>query len=405
MKYRTVLFRLIACLCAAAVLISSAQAAEMPPVAIAELKRQASALDRVYLEYTESQSGIDLPDYYGGSSACLAYFDNISFYGRSDLHYKEGNEHQINEYAFDGEHFYSGGWSYKTLVKYLPSDKTDPQRLDPIHIRYFPDAGFQVPQSIADLQDLMPIQSLVLHYLSKGNKASVKDEGGLLSVTFEIPDPQIVHARAVDLEKERRKLLKLKNGPDFAEERIAELRRMQTQPPNRKVVFSLDSARGYGVASREEYTADGQLILRAQNKDWQKHGKVGVWLPHTSVVDYYADRFALKNFSDTVRLTVTYQVKQIDFNWHKEISFNLAKTYVQPGTTVFDRSLAMARGHPDHAVVSHVAADGSLLRGAAVKASGQMNWKSRYVLIPMIVLLCVPLVIIAARRTAKKVNP
>ncbi|HEV2208861.1 MAG TPA: hypothetical protein VG167_08800 [Verrucomicrobiae bacterium] len=378
-------------------LASTVTAETLPLAALTGLKRQSDSLRRIYVVYSETQAGSDVPDYYGGSTLQTAYFDDERFYVLSRLHYKQEDEYQTNEYAYDGTYFYSGNKSYHMLVKYLPTDDSDPQRLDAIYIHYFAEAGFYVPQSIQEASKSGDIESLVLHCLETGHLISAEERDGQLRVAIEIPDPEVVNAQAIDLERERQRLSKLRNGPSYAEQRIAELRLMQTMPPRRKVVFWLDPARGYGVVAREEYTASEQLILRVTAADWLQFTDVGVWLPQTCTASYYADRFALRNFSDTTRLTVTYRVRHMDFSSHEGIVFDLGKTYVLPGTQVFDRSTLLARARPDHAVVYHVAADGRLLGGAAIKASSEMGRRSIYVFVALIVLLSLPPVLVFVR--------
>jgi hypothetical protein len=382
----TTLFRLAA-ICWATVLVLSA--GELPPEIVADLERQSKALARFHIEYNESQKGPDLPEYYGGSSAYVAYFDDNRFYLRSDLHYKQGNQHTVNEYAFDGKYFYSGANNNGMLVKYLAGDETDPQRFDSVYIHYFEDAGFYVPQLIKEVGTEPSISPLILRHLTKGRLVSLDKDGGEVRVTVNIPDPQVIQSRAINLEKERKKLLKLRNGPNYAEERIADLLRMQAEPPERTVVFHLDPAHDHRVMAREEFTAKGQLILRSVANNWRRFEKPGIWLPQTCVVSYHSSRFMLKDFSPEPRLTVTYKVLSVDFRPHDEVVFDLTKSYVRPGTFVFDRSVAAARGHPDHAVVYNVSADGSLLRGSAARVSAEMGKGSRRWLIFLLAILSI----------------
>ena len=220
-----------------------------------------------------------------------------------------------------------------------------------------------------------------------------------MRVTFQVKDRWLAIARETDPERLRKNLEGTPNSPHFIAEQVANLERLQTMAPMRVVAFLLDPRHGYGVAEREEWTAAGQRIVRIQSEDWKYYESVGIWLPSRCVASYYAHPLTLSEFSDQPILTITHQLRLVEFG-QKSIQFAL--DYKKAGSFIIDRTLPEALAAPDRRVIYTVAADGTLLRGIAVNVSRELNrrWFVFWFIVINVVVLGA--FIIAKVRTARK---
>ena len=157
------------------------------------------------------------------------------------------------------------------------------------------------------------LEPLVLHYLEQGDLTKVETLGENVRVTFQVKDRWLAIARETDPERLRKNLEGTPNSPHFIAEQVANLERLQTMAPMRVVAFLLDPRHGYGVAEREEWTAAGQRIVRIQSEDWKYYESVGIWLPSRCVASYYAHPLTLSEFSDQPILTITHQLRLVEF--------------------------------------------------------------------------------------------
>jgi hypothetical protein len=363
-----------------------------------QLEKQAAAMATIHLEYSETQTGEDVPSYYGGTTTYSTYFDANRFYLRTIyLYNNRSGKHTIHEDAFDGTFFYYGDPERDfgppgILTKYLPSDITDPERSQSIYFRYFEAAGFYPPQSIADLNASSYIQSLVLHYIKESDSTTIEKKGENLYVTVYVPDPLIVRAQATDLEKQRETLRPLRNGTNWINKEIETLKEMKTLIPRRTVKFVLDSKHGYGVVERDDFTASGQKIVHVQSDKWKYYETADVWLPNRCIESYYTGRFAYTEFSDQPRLTVMFELNHVDFGPQTNAQFAL--NYDKPRSLIVDRTTPEAQENPDHKVTYTVAANGTLLRGVALNVLPEMNRARHWFWICVfLVLLGLPLIV------------
>jgi hypothetical protein len=225
---------------------------------------------------------------------------------------------------------------------------------------YLDAAGFYTPCSIADLEGFGAIQPLVLHYLRESEATIVQPTNEMLLVTFRVPDRVLASARDVDLEQRRKVLQSGRNSPEAVDREIENLRKMQGATPKRIITFILDPKYGYAPVGREERTPAGQRIVRIRSGLWKQYAPAGIWLPGQCVASYYTNPFALTDFADEPRLTVTLDLNRIEFRPKKAGSFVL--DYRTPGTLIVDRSSPEARQAPSHQVLYTAPADGLSLR-------------------------------------------
>lgn len=221
-----------------------------------------------------------------------------------------------------------------------------------------------------------------------------------MRLTFRIPDRILARARAADLDRERRALAKLRNGPKYAAKQMRDLNSMRAMPPQRIVRLVLDPGRGYAVVSRQDSTPDGRLILRASLGRWRFYPRPGIWLPGRIVEDFYANRWKLQNFSKRPRLTATYRLLRAEFGRDAHINFNLLTEYKKPATAVVDYAAPGAATNREGYVQYVVAADGKLIRGSALQVLASIHdWGALARTIGLIlVVLALPPMVFALTR-------
>jgi hypothetical protein len=356
---------------------SQAPDVELPPAALAALEKQAAALAVVHLEYSEAKAGA-VSQVYGRPTSYTADFDQNRFYQRrEDANRNRGGlvdrlihgrfERAVHEDAFSdgvcysGEPRRGGGEFPAALAKYALDDRTDPDRSARFFdFPYLDAAGFYTPCSIADLEGFIALRPLVLHYLRESEATTIQSTNEMLLVTVQVPDRVLMSARDVDLENRRKMLQSGKNSPDAVNQEIENLRRMQGATPKRIITFILDPAHGYAPVEREERTPAGQRIVRIRSGSWKQYASSGIWLPGQCVAWYYTNPFALTDFSDEPRLTVSLDLNRIEFRPKKPCLSVL--DYKTPGTLIVDRSSPEARQAPNHQVLYTAPADGQSLR-------------------------------------------
>jgi hypothetical protein len=387
--------------------VGEAKDSILPAEVRAQYEKQANAMKVLHLDFNETLSGPDVPNYYGGPTTYSVYLDGCNFLLRTLYLYRNnGGKSKMHEDAFDGRVFYYGdpntnGHASPILKKCWPSDLSDPQRTIPIYFRYFKAAGFYAPERIADLAPYRGLEPLAIKYIEESSSAKVETAGQKLRLTVEIPDRLLIDARAVNLE-ERRQFLKKAylNGAQLAEKEIPALKTMQSMEPKRTVTLVLDAKYGYGVIEREEFTATGKRIVLVQSSEWKYYEPVGIWLPGRCVESYYTERFALTDFSDQPRSSVTFQLDEVQFSLPKDIKFAL--DYTTAGSMILDRTSLEARERPGHQVAYKVAADGTKLLQIAQSVTPLQNKKTRMWRFLILIFLAIPPATVCTRYLLRK---
>jgi hypothetical protein len=377
---------------------SAASSSKLPPSVNERLRKNAAAMSAIHLEFSWDQSG-SRPPYYAGPSTCFAYLDADRFYEReeSPRHFDLGKVKtdgtQLLELAFDGRTYFTGlrddlasdgaPW---TMTKYSIDDKTDPERNKPFTgIRYLTAAGFYQPLSIADLATAPSIGSLVLHDLSQSGSTQVEQADGNLRVTVHIPDPILLDARRVNLERYRKELENGYNTPQHISAEIDAVKAMQMMAPTRTVAFLLDPNRGYAVVEREERTAAGKRLLHLTTDGWKQYESADVWLPERCVESNFTDAWSPSKSVGTPALTYTIQLTLAEFGQQHDVA--VALDYKKPGTIVHDRTAVEARSRTNHELTYTVAADGAtLLRGTQLARNETQGGRSVWIWINVTIL-------------------
>jgi hypothetical protein len=378
----------------------------LPPNILATLEKQAAAMSKVTLTYSEIQSGQPLP------TTNYLYIDENRIYSQTIYSYlKDQNLRRpiLHEDAFDGTYFYSGtrnlveqGKTNLVLVKYLPSDDTDPEISNFIRpFEYLQFANFYVPDSIAHFQGFGAVGSLVLHDILESDSTQVKQEGEMLRVTTHIIDPLVLRARETDLEALRKQMEATHVPSDQILKRIDALQRMANMDKWHTVTFSLDPKYGYAVVKSEEFAPTGQKTASTYADQWQYFESAKIWLPMHVVASFYTSRYFYAAFSSDPSLVITCTLNEVNFALPKNAVFDVA--YNEPGAYFSDRSTPQARSNRQHQVNYTMAANGKSLRGIISNLSE--NRRPNVLLDCIILILAIlPLLLffISRRKTNEK---
>ena len=288
---------------------------QLPPEVQQQLTKQKAAMSIVYLEYAESYSGT-LSEYKNDVAKTYAvYFDGSRFY-----HHERTPGHD-NQRSFDGKLVYMG--TGRGAKKMSISDAPDLMRYSKWCDWPYPDAaGFYAPSYVTEMEKFSSLEPVVLHYLEHSDSAKSEAEGDNLRVTLEVEDVELINVRQINLDDYQKDLERRPNTREWVADEIKTVKRLQSMKPTRKVSFLLDAKHGYAVAEREEWTAAGERIVHIHSDGWKYYAVPGVWLPERCVAAYYTSPFRLDNFSDQPVLTVTHELKAVEFG-KKDISFNL----------------------------------------------------------------------------------
>lgn len=358
--------------------IPAVERPSLPAEVRRQLEAQVAGMRTIHLEYTEEKSGIGSQFQSGPTRYFTSFHEGRFYQRRHDTAPAEGlfrrKIRQIHESAFDGTIFHFGDRERSDaeghpaiLAHYSVHAPTEPNRnMRLVVFPYLDASGFDAPNTIADMTANSSIRSLVLKYLEESESTTIEESGDTVRVSVLVPDRVLAHARRENLEERRKLLASGRNSPERIAEEIETLRRMQDAAPLRKVAFVLDRRYGYGVTERQEWTDAGKLIVHIASDRWEYYSVAGIWLPKRSTAQYYTNPFGLTVFSDRPRTTMRYRLNDAQFHPPHDTPFTLE--YKIPGTLIRDRASPEARKKPNHEVTYTVAADGTLLEGAAAEA-------------------------------------
>jgi hypothetical protein len=388
----------------------------LPLKARVQLQRLAAAVNLARVEWSEADSGEDWSGVYSGPARFAVRFDWGKFRVRVASTYAKGygpglkGGKSVGEVSFDGRFLYLGDPDYgvrtqpAVLMKHDPWSETDPERLKQrIYLDYLELAGFHAPECPADLAFRPLFSSLALYFSDAGDLTKAEAQGEDLRLTFQVPDPILLRARAANLSRERDRLSRLRNGPKYATKQMQDLKKMRTMLPERVVSLFLDPKRGYAVIEREDSTPGGKLIFRARSDHWRFYSKGGIWLPGRIVQEFYANRWELRDFSDHARLTAVYRLLNAEFGRNEHTQFNLLAEYKKPATAVCDYTAPGANTAYDGYISYYVDADGKLTRRSVFQILAEVHdWSglSRTVAI-ILAVLALPLMVFALMRSIR----
>lgn len=355
---------------------------QLPPNITEQLKKNATAMSAVHLEFTESQSGSEVPDQYGGPAKYSASFDGGRFYLHSEIPERRRGKLRtvLSEDSFDGKIYYDGTLGDKSSAgtaaadgvdRYAVEDRTAPRRdAARINMPYLAAAGYHFASSIADLENPF-IKSLILHYLNSGAEARVGQEKDLMRVTVTVPDPILEAVRRIDLAEYRKQWQTGRNTPEQISQEMEAVTKMQQMEPKRTVSFLLDPKYGYGVVERVDSTLAGRRLVRVVADGWKYYEDVRIWLPGRCTENYYSMPTSLAKISDHPIEIHTLQLDRVEFGPQKNVKFAL--DYSTPGSIIRDLTSEEAKKSPRHVATYVVSANGNELRRSAEEARGEVK--------------------------------
>jgi hypothetical protein len=317
---------------------------DLPPGVREQLQKNAAAMSAVHLEYSRTREQVQataLPKAEGQPTVTTFsdYFDAGRFYQRSL--WRDGR--QVGECAWDGKFYYLGspdtpGDSLSSIMKFTADNSGDSDRNRiMIDTPYLIAAGYFRARALADLAK-PSVQSLVLHDMGESVKTRIEQVGDKLRITVLVSDPELVEARHIDLNEERRKYEGGRNSPELIAKEMKILEDMQKMEPKRTIAFLLDSRYGYGVIEREEWTAAGKRIAHLVAEEWKHYDGADVWLPTRCTESSFMNSYT--NISDRPVSSLTLQLKKVEFGPQGEVTFSLDKkaNYKKPGSAITDRT-------------------------------------------------------------------
>lgn len=389
----------------------------LPPNVWESLEKQAAAMSKITLTYSEVQTQQPSagPFSFPPTSNYL-YFNKNCVYSRTVYSYlKDQNLGRpiLHEDAFDGIYYYDGNRNFmgpgdtnSILVKYLPSDKTDPEISSPVRFQYLKSAHFYVPDTIAGFVGFSAVESLVLHDMAQSDATQVKQEGEMLRVTVHIPDPLVLAARAVNLQTLKDNLEQSHVAPNDILKQIDGLKQMANMDKWHTVTFWLHPKYGYAVVKSEEFAPTGQKTISTDCDQWEYFESAKVWLPRHSVVSLFYGGFQVyEEFSDAPIYLITDTLIDASFTLPQYPVFSLA--YNEPGSYFSDRSTSQAAANVRHQVNYTMAANSNVIAGIVSDVSRNMNhrpsilWDCIFAILAILPLI---LFIISFIRKRLKIN-
>ena len=387
--------------------------AELRPHVRQTLVRHASVMSSVHLEYTVTitspvREDINRRDSYSED------FAEDRFYQRYEQQVPDSKgklRARVDEATFESNIYCFGSpasrWMRSaSLTKAQVDDATDPiQNSRLTRFPYFEAANVYAPDTMSEMSTKPGVQSLLLHYLELSDSTTIDRLGQQLRVTVRIPDKELLMSIEMDVETERKRLERQNSAIQEdrmniplldVDEHLDAWRKRQTKIPKRTVTFLLDEQHGCRILEREEWTADGERIVHVVADRWEYYQRADVWLPRRCVSTYYTFPGNLTHFSDKPVLMLTNELTRIAFGLRGDVIQRLDQRddYRKPGTRVTDRTSAEARARSNHQVTFRVAADGTLLREAAYRASGEMTTSRVYSwLIAFLALAFLPILV------------
>jgi hypothetical protein len=351
------------------------QAITLPEDCANALKKQASLLQTCKVEYDATHEyGVELANSGEPTSEKVS---SVLSKGRYHRHreavYPGQQQARVFEVAFDGKIFYTGhnaGPQSSSVTKYLGDNVFD-NKAETMVVNdfYFESAGFIFPLAISDWRSGGVLSSFALRAATEGTISSITENNSDLLLQIEFPDPVLLIAHRIDLDRiaspPTGQLVPAAGSnalPDFNAQ--ANLyRRLRARKPFRKTTILLDAQKGYALQSREDRTADGELIFTIQCADFKSVHDDGLWLPQTITKTNFATApELLAGFGSTPKEIVTYKLQQFTFDVPTDATFSIEGG---PGSSVSDRSVPASKQDQNGAFFYQVPHPNDALRQAA----------------------------------------
>jgi hypothetical protein len=379
---------------------SGAPLSSLPSNVRSQLENQKEFLKHVSIQYDETLFRGDKQF----TSTNTAYFEEKSFLV---------NEGMV--YAFDGDVLW-------TVTINPNPDKPIPEDHYTLHkiytkkaptfsfvclywtLTYLDAAGIYAPKYPRELKSFEGLRPLATHLAENGNLLEAKEEGANFRITGYVDDWVLANARATDPDTFRKNLQRTPADSNIISNEVKLLGHMRAMSPQRKISMLLDSKHGYFPIEREDFSADGHLIMRFKVEDWKYFESVSMWLPSRCIVLCFANPYTLSKFSDEPVQKYVITLNTADFS-QKHAEFNLLKVapYNTPGTWVYDEAIMEKAGGVETPVILTVSADGRLLHDRVSGGHSLEDMKLRrfWILCLIVVLGIPPLVALIRRLTGK----
>lgn len=257
-----------------------------------------------------------------------------------------------DEYAYDGATLYMGdpdgtpdaADSPKMLARHSPSRwAADDPGDSYITIDYLDVTAVRIPSTVGDMNAKAPATSEILSLVDHGGTVreldKVEYEGRQVTrMVVRAPNPERQTAQEEDFTKFEAELRSSgRNSEQFIKQELDVKRRQVELPQERDYVYFLDPERGYAMLLKEERNPDGQILTKLTNSNLERVEGRDVWLPKTSVTDYYTWPGRVGEYFDEPVISRVVEVQQIDPTPKPEDRFKLV--YDEPGTYIWDTTL------------------------------------------------------------------
>lgn len=312
----------------------SAETVVLPKECETALRRSVELLRNSTLEYTldwdvNRTAGRET----GRSPLTRCVLANDSFYHRQDPD-PARPQLPIAEMAFDGKVFSLGSRTTQPgLSRFLGENPGDGMaRNVQVTEPYLEAIGFPLPLTVADWKSSR-MESFLLSSLKAGRLLKVSQNGDTLQLELEVPDPEIVFARELDLIQMATNLGPTDpNTPQW----IQAYRELGTQKAVRLTKVTLDRTKGWAILRREDRTPDGKLIRTIECSELASFEQEGLWLPKSCTIREFVKRKALlKDFTDEPYTTRKLTLSNFSRNIPADVTFTLD---LGPGTLITERS-------------------------------------------------------------------
>jgi hypothetical protein len=329
--------------------VASSTSQQLPPECVVALRQTADALATARIVASIQREHTMSPGSAPGSrrkdETTVTCFDGGRFYHRSEssivLPTGEAKA-SISEMAFDGTTFFVGSLrkNGRSSVVKLLGDNPRGAGVETIAVRspFLDAAGISVPSTPLAWRS-SSIEALPLFYQRTGSVLDVSSDNQGLMVQFEIPDPAVLAARKLDLDREAKNLQAGGSSADDVRQTLEAYQHIRSLEPVRRIQVRMDPDRHFAVTNREERTADGKLIQTFEAEDFAYYDSRDLWMPAKCIMrQYLSAPSLLRGFTAEPYLTVQFHLIELSFEKRDEISFELQ---YGPGSTVTDHSVAV----------------------------------------------------------------
>jgi hypothetical protein len=237
------------------------------------------------------------------------------------------------------------------------------------------------------MNDFQYLEPQVLHILGTTDPVKVSTNGKSLEISFLVDDGAISEAKRIDIKKQKTVLEARPHTEQSVATELDRLKKLQGMPTKHQVTFILDPQYGFATVGRKIFDPIGIESTDVECSEWRHYDGANIWLPSQCVSKVYADAYAAPMNRHEVGSTVTYELMDISFTVPDNVKFQLS--YTNPGSSIRDRTDALARRSATHETVYTVAASGALLKESADHVWANMGLRKKAVTIAIMCVLMV----------------